>query len=82
MIRKDIVESLRDLLRRHPSLDLDVMQITEDTQIDHIGFDSLSILDFMYDVESRFEIRLEASELIGMQFVRDLVDLVESRVAA
>jgi acyl carrier protein len=82
MTRQNIIEGLRELLRRHESLKVDVSTITEATRIDDVGFDSLSILDFMYDVESRFGIRLEASELIGMQVVRDLVDHVESRVPA
>ena len=42
MIRNQIIETLRDLLRRQEALDIDVSKITEDTRIDEVGF-----VDFM-----------------------------------
>jgi len=81
MKRDEIAEQLRDLLRRQDELDIDVDAITEDTRIDGIGFNSLSILDFMYEVESRFGVPMEVGDLVEMEFVRDLIDHLEEKLA-
>jgi acyl carrier protein len=53
MTRDEIINDLRELLRKQKQLSADVDTITMDTPFDQIGFDSLSILEFMYDDESR-----------------------------
>ena len=81
MKRDEIAAELRALLERQDELDVDVDAITEDTRIDGIGFNSLSILDFMYEVESRFGVPMEVADLVEMEFVRDLIDHLEGKLA-
>jgi acyl carrier protein len=57
-----------------------VNAIGVDTRFDQIGFDSLSILDFMYEVETRFGVVPEIAELVTMQKVSDLVDFLLPRI--
>ena len=80
MSRDDIVRGLRDLLTRQEQIKVDASAITEDTRIDRIGFDSISILDFIYDVEDRFRVQTEIADLVGMERVRDLIDYLEARL--
>src|SRR5690349_22797380 len=40
----------------------DALPISDDTRLQGIGFDSLSILDFIYDVESHFNARIEMAD--------------------
>jgi acyl carrier protein len=81
MQRPEIVAGLKDLLRQQKQLKLDVDLITEETALSQIGFDSISILDFIYDVESRFNVRTEIADLVGMERVSDLIDHLEGKLA-
>lgn len=81
MSRDEIVRGLTDLLTRQEQVKIDVSAISEDTRIDGVGFDSISILDFIYDVEDRFRVRTEIADLVGMERVGDLIDYLEARLA-
>jgi acyl carrier protein len=81
MRRDEIVVGLRDLLTRQEQVKVDVSSITENTRLDRIGFDSISILDFIYDVEDRFRIQTEIADLVAMERVSDLIDYLEVRLA-
>jgi acyl carrier protein len=81
MKRDEIAHALRELLERQEELDVDFDAITEDTRIDAIGFNSLSILDFMYEVENRFGVPMEVADLVEMEVVRDLIDHLEAKLA-
>jgi acyl carrier protein len=79
MKRADIVAGLKELLTRQEHIKVDVNAINEDTRLTQVGFDSISILDFMYDVENRFNVQIEISGLARMERVKDLIDYLESR---
>jgi acyl carrier protein len=81
MTRDEIVGGLRELLTRQEQVKVDVSSITERTRLDRIGFDSISILDFIYDVEDRFRIQTEIADLVAMERVSDLIDYLEVRLA-
>ena len=74
MNREQIIAALKALLGTQQKLKVDVNAITEGTRLDQMGFDSISILDFMYEVESRFNTRIEVADLVRMEVVRDLID--------
>ena len=78
--REEIISALRGLIKRQQQLKIDVESVGEETRIDRIGFDSLSILDFMYDVEERFRIRTEPADLVNMERVSDLIDYLERKI--
>jgi acyl carrier protein len=80
MTREQLISELRTLLRKQQQLKVDVDAIGVDTRFDQIGFDSLSILDFMYEVETRFGVVPEIAELVKMQQVSDLVDFLLPRI--
>jgi len=82
MTKEDIVSALRELLRKQKQLKVDVDAVQLDTRFDQIGFDSLSILDFMYDVENRFSVVPEMADLVRMQKVSDLIEYLHARVQA
>lgn len=80
MTHDDILAGLKELLQRHKQIKADPAALTLDTRIDQIGFDSLSILDFIYDIEDRFRIQTQMAELVGMTTVGDLIRYVEARL--
>jgi acyl carrier protein len=58
---------------------VDLAAVTDATRIDEIGLDSLAVLDFIYDVENRFQI--DIADLVAMDRVGDLVAYVEAKRA-
>lgn len=79
MTHEELLDGLKELLRRHKEIKADPGALTLDTRIDQIGFDSLSILDFIYDIEDRFKIQTQMADLVSMVTVRDLVNYVQQR---
>lgn len=82
MTKEAIASTLRELLQNQKQLKVDVATVQLDTRFDQIGFDSLSILDFMYDVENRFQVVPEMADLVRMQRVSDLIDYLHARIPA
>ena len=80
--RSEIVEGFKECLQRLDGVGIDVESLAEDKRIDTVGFDSLSLLDFMYEVETAFGIEMDVSDLVEMNVVGDLIDLVEARLGA
>jgi acyl carrier protein len=81
MNRDQIIARLRDLLQKQSEFKGDVNAIHEDTKIDQMGFDSISILDFMYDVEADFQVQTEVGDLVKMEKVKDLVDYLAGKLS-
>jgi acyl carrier protein len=80
--REQIVDALRELLARQEQLKVSVDTITLDSRIDRLGFDSLSVLDFVYDMESRFKVPIEIADLVALERVDELVEYLRRKLAA
>jgi acyl carrier protein len=80
--REQIVDVLRELLARQEQLKVSVDTITLDSRIDRLGFDSLSVLDFVYDMESRFKVPIEIADLVALERVDELVEYLRRKLAA
>lgn len=76
-----IIDRLREILRESSEEDRDWTQVGAGTTIESLGFDSLSILDLLYDVDQEFEIHLEAAEVIDMRTVGEIAALLKERGA-
>ena len=80
MKRPEIISALKELLRAQKQVKVDVDALGEETPLSQVGFDSISILDFMYDVESRFNVRTDIAELVSMARIKDLIDHLERKL--
>jgi len=81
MKREETVAKLREILARQPALKADAAAVTEEMRIGEVGFDSLSILDFMYDVEAELHIQTESAELVKIERIKDLIDYVQAKAS-
>lgn len=81
MNREQIISELKALLGTQQKLKVDINAINDSTRLDQMGFDSISILDFMYEVESKFNTRIEVADLVRMEVVRDLIDHLHGKAA-
>ena len=76
-----IIGRLRDILRESSEEDRDWDEVGAETTIESLGFDSLSILDLLYDVDQEFDIHLEAAEVIDLRTVGEIAALLKERGA-
>jgi len=80
MKRPEIISALKELLRAQKQVKVDIDALGEETLLGQVGFDSISILDFMYDVESRFNVRTDIAQLVSMERIKDLIDHLEQKL--
>ena len=81
MTRNEIVEKLRQVMKRGGGKSVDWNSVTENSDIASLGFDSLSILDLLYDIQQAFGVEFDAEELTDVKKVADLVTFLETKVS-
>ncbi len=77
----EILARLRDVLRDSAVEERDWDAVTPETTIESLGFDSLTILDVLYDVEEEFEIALEPKQVVKTRTVGEIIDLLQQNGA-
>jgi len=79
MSDEQIIKRLRGILADSATEDRDWDEVSADTTIESLGFDSLSILDLLYDVDQEFDIHLEAAEVMETRTIGDIAELLKQR---
>ncbi len=77
-IRKVVHRSLRD---RPDAATAEELPIGENTAIDSLGFDSLTILDLIYDLQQEFQCEGDIRDMAGLRTVNDLALYLENKEA-
>ena len=54
--------------------------LTPDAQLETLGLDSLSVIEFMFNLEDEFHIKLP-DERVEIKTIRDIANIVERMVA-
>lgn len=60
----------------------DFSDVTEDSNIQELGLDSLSTLELVGAMERELDVQIPDDQLVGIQTVRQLLELVEKRMAS
>ncbi len=60
----------------------DFSHVTEDAAIADLGIDSLGMLELVASMERELSVSIPDEQLVGIQTVRQLLELVERRVNA
>jgi acyl carrier protein len=58
----------------------DFSHVTEDAKIAQLGIDSLGMLELVGQMERELGVQIPDEQLVGIQTVRQLLDIVEKRV--
>ena len=72
------LERLTQLFLAH--FDYKIEQVTATTTLDSLGLDSLDIIDFMFDIENAFNIRIPDQEF-RVRTIQDMVDAVDQFIS-
>ena len=81
MDRTDITAKMKELLAKQKHFNADLDAINESVKLDSIGFDSITIMDFMYDVEAEFDIQTEIADLVKLETVGDMLDYLQAQIS-
>jgi acyl carrier protein len=82
MNQDEILDRLRGIVREASVEDVDANGISAATTIESLGFDSLSILDLLYDIEQELDVKVEASDVIKAKTVGDVAELLAKRIGS
>jgi acyl carrier protein len=77
----DVIGKLRDTMQQSSQEQVDWASVTPESKIDSLGFDSLSILDLIYDIQQAFEVEFEAEEMIDITTVGELAEFLTKKMA-
>ncbi len=77
----DVLARLRDVLRDSAVEEHDWDAVVPETQIESLGFDSLTILDVLYDVEEEFGIALDPKLVVKTRTVGEIITLLQQNGA-
>lgn len=81
MDRDKILEKLRETMKESTQEEVNWDEVTADSPIEALGFDSLSILDLIYDIQQSFEVSFEAQDMISISTVGELAGFLEQKLS-
>jgi acyl carrier protein len=64
------------------AFDVDAAGIDMDAPFDQVGIDSLGLVEFIFDLEDRFGVRLDPNQSSGLKTLRELAAHIDSLLAA
>ena len=76
----EVIAKLRETMMQSTQEQVDWNSVTLESRIDSLGFDSLSILDLIYDIQQAFGIEFEAEEMIGVTTVGELAEFLKKKM--
>ncbi len=78
MTRQDLIGLFRKMATE--IAEKDFSHVSEDQKIAELGIDSLGMLELVGAMERELEVQIPDEQLVGIQTVKQLLDLVEKRV--
>ena len=80
MTDQEILIKLRAAMKRSAPEKANWDAVAPEATIGSLGFDSLSILDLVYDVQQEFGVEFEAESLAGVRTVGQLIAFLKSKM--
>ena len=80
MTRPELIDVFRKMASE--IAEKDFSSVSEDAKIAELGIDSLGMLEVVSAMERELGVQVPDEQLVGIQTVRQLLDLVEKRQAS
>mgnify|MGYP002625930324 CR=1 FL=1 len=78
--RTAIMEELKEALEHASNGKAKLSRVSEEALIvDDLGLYSLDLLDLRYEVEERWNLRIDDEEIVAMKTVGDVIDVILAR---
>ena len=81
MTKDEVIARLADVMKSVSQEDVDWDTVSSESTIESLGFDSLSILDLMYDIQQEFDIEIEGEEIVDIKTVDELAAFIIEKTA-
>jgi acyl carrier protein len=79
MTRPDLIQIFQKMASE--IAEKDFSSVSEDATIASLGIDSLGMLELVGEMERQLGVQIPDEQLVGIQSVKQLLDLVEKRAA-
>ena len=79
MTRPDLIKVFQKMASE--IAEKDFSNVSEGATIASLGIDSLGMLELVGEMERQLEVQIPDEQLVGIQTVKQLLDLVEKRAA-
>ena len=70
----ETLKLLKEELKKRINKDVD-----KDVDLNSVGIDSIDLLDFIVEIEAKFEITISDEELLNIKTLNNIVDIINSR---
>ena len=78
---EQIIDRLRKVMQGAVERPVDWSRVTGATAIADLGFDSLSVLDLVYDIQMEFGIQFDAEAIANVKTVQELAVFLRGHIA-
>jgi len=82
MKRNQLPELFGKIFEESSTEDFDWATVKESTTIEELGFDSLTVLDLLFDLEGALGLQIEAKDMLQIDTVGQMLDYLEGRLAS
>ena len=71
-----------ETIKQHAAQEFEVKneEVDVDAPFEQIGIDSLGLVEFIFELEDKFDIRLDASKADGLKTLRDLANHIDELI--
>jgi acyl carrier protein len=80
MTQNEIILQLRSLMQKNSQVAVNWNSVDASSAIASLGFDSLSILDLIYDIQQHFKVEFDAEEMARVDTVGKLAAFLEAKL--
>ncbi len=80
MTPDEILVRLRKTMKQTSQAKVVWDAVTADAAIASLGFDSLTVLDLLYDVQQEFGIEIEAEQIVNVRTVGQFVEFLHGKL--
>jgi len=81
MTQEQIIDKLRVMMKKSSQAQVDWNSVSATSTIASLGFDSLSILDLVYDIQQELKVEFEAETLVGIKTVGELATFLQNKLS-
>lgn len=78
ILQEDVLQRVKELFVKN--FDINVDELKPEATIESLGLDSLDKIEFMFELENEFSIRIPDRE-VKIQTIQDMVDVINRFVA-